>query len=863
MRIEAIRLQNVRGFGEKGVVLEGFAPGLNVLAARNEFGKSTVFDATRALLFHRHATAHRDVRGLESDGEGAPEIWLDVARGENRFRIEKRFLRKKMARVTDLVSGRVVAEADDAERWVRELIGADKPGQGPTGLLWVEQGGSLAQPHDGDGRGDAVHDALGREVAEVTGGERARRVLGLARERLDALITRERRSPKAGGPYKLAADRVATLRGDERDLDERVRTGVDVRERLVRAQDEAARLARPEEESARVEALQKARALAVQAEGAADRLKVQQDTATRARDAVEIARDAATRRRGDEDGARAAFAAEEETATHMTAMEAAAEAAGRKSADTRAELKRAVDQEAAARRDRDAAVRAQDAVRAANDLEAVRITLADARKHAETLSSLGPARPLPDLTVAENASIALVRAEAQAEAVAVSLSVEQASDAHLDGLPLVPGTHLLTGTTRLTAPGLDIMIEAPEPAEARALEKARAAFARALSDLGAPSLAEARQAAEDGKTREAERARLNAMLKGLAPQGIGELERRDAELAALAAQGGEAPDLDAADRALEEASELVAKATGRAEAATTRQEETRATAATAREDAAVARTRAQEARDRLGAEKGWAAARADLERILNEAVAADTAAATALARASESAPDVEAARAEVQRLEQAEDNRRKRVLDVAREVERLGAELRHVRAEGAEEKLAETRGQLEAAEADEARYAREADALLLLTETLSAAQERRRVQHFGPLLAEIRPLLTTLFADGSIDLTDNLSPGRLERGGRQEPVERLSGGTREQLAVLVRLGFARLMAKAGNPVPVVLDDALVFADDARIARMFTALNLAGRDIQIIVLTCRQESFEDLGGTVLTPKTLDGAMLSVF
>ena len=212
MRIEAVRLRDVRGFGARGLALEGLGAGLNVLSAPNEFGKSTLFDAVRAALFHKHTTTHRDVKSLEPDpGGGNPEVILDVATPEGRYRIEKRFLRKRMARVTDIGTGRVVAEADDAERWVRALIGADKSGQGPTGLLWVEQGASLRQPDAGEGRGDAVYDALGHEVAEVTGGERARRVLARAQERLDKLVTRERRSPKAGGPYRAATDRAEGL----------------------------------------------------------------------------------------------------------------------------------------------------------------------------------------------------------------------------------------------------------------------------------------------------------------------------------------------------------------------------------------------------------------------------------------------------------------------------------------------------------------------------------------------------------------------------------------------------------------------------------------------------------------------------
>jgi uncharacterized protein YhaN len=78
----------------------------------------------------------------------------------------------------------------------------------------------------------------------------------------------------------------------------------------------------------------------------------------------------------------------------------------------------------------------------------------------------------------------------------------------------------------------------------------------------------------------------------------------------------------------------------------------------------------------------------------------------------------------------------------------------------------------------------------------------------------------------------------------------LSGGTREQIAVLARLAFARLLARHGRDLPVVLDDALVFSDDTRIERMFTALTMAGGETQILVLTCRERTFHRLGGTEL-------------
>ena len=49
---------------------------------------------------------------------------------------------------------------------------------------------------------------------------------------------------------------------------------------------------------------------------------------------------------------------------------------------------------------------------------------------------------------------------------------------------------------------------------------------------------------------------------------------------------------------------------------------------------------------------------------------------------------------------------------------------------------------------------------------------------------------------------------------------------------------------------MILDDALVWSDDDRIERMFNALHRQARDLQILVLTCRQRAFERLGGRPL-------------
>lgn len=64
---------------------------------------------------------------------------------------------------------------------------------------------------------------------------------------------------------------------------------------------------------------------------------------------------------------------------------------------------------------------------------------------------------------------------------------------------------------------------------------------------------------------------------------------------------------------------------------------------------------------------------------------------------------------------------------------------------------------------------------------------------------------------------------------------------------IVRLAFAKLFAKHGNHVPIILDDALVHTDDERISTMFDMLAQIAQEQQIIVLSCRTRAFSDLGG----------------
>ena len=163
------------------------------------------------------------------------------------------------------------------------------------------------------------------------------------------------------------------------------------------------------------------------------------------------------------------------------------------------------------------------------------------------------------------------------------------------------------------------------------------------------------------------------------------------------------------------------------------------------------------------------------------------------------------------------------------------------------ERLAEAEGELAAARAEAKRLALTAGAWRLLHAELSGELAAARDALLAPLRERLLPYLQRLFPQAQPVLdTDTLALDRLRRGQAEERFQQLSLGTREQLAVLVRLALAKLLQdKEGQSPCLVLDDALVYADEARLEVMKTILQQAARDQQILILTCRPRDYRGL------------------
>ncbi|HEX2254554.1 MAG TPA: hypothetical protein VHQ65_14895, partial [Thermoanaerobaculia bacterium] len=165
------------------------------------------------------------------------------------------------------------------------------------------------------------------------------------------------------------------------------------------------------------------------------------------------------------------------------------------------------------------------------------------------------------------------------------------------------------------------------------------------------------------------------------------------------------------------------------------------------------------------------------------------------------------------------------------------------------ERLEDARGRRQAALSAAASVERRAGAAARLYAAMAAAREEARNAYSEPLRRCLGELGAGVFGPGfAVELDGELAVARRTAGGLTLPVERLSAGAREQLALLARVACAVLVTrttKRGGGVPLLVDDALGHSDAERLRSLGEVLSLAGERCQVIILTCFPERYRFL------------------
>lgn len=887
MHITRIELRHWRR--HEHLLVEGLSERINLICGRNESGKSSLAEALRHALFEPCKPVYDARKALQSrSSSDAPEVSVDLDIDGQRWRIDKRFLKKQQTRLTG-PDGRML-ETEESERRLQELLGVSIPEAGRVtkevdsrhlGLwpvLWLRQGQLAAI--DGavtDGVRARLTDLVAREVGSVATGALGARALQRVQQDYERFWTVSTGKPT--GEYgRLLKDRDAAggLRDQARDRLRQFESAVrELQETVDRLGDLAKRQRTADEQAAA------ARAKAKQAAERRTELEKRRGALNEERHSVAAAEGLIAQRRALAEEHAALQKQRDGQQTTESVLQAAVTHAEGMVLDRD---RNAADARNAAQAARDAAEQARQAAeRRALELRLRQmagrqtrvLALVDAQRQTQAAMAALPeigARTLAGLRgkLAECREAAIAR---DAAATTVTFTAEQGitttwtADGRSATQRIAAGSSSKHQTTSLGELHLDgigtVRVRSGAGQAADLADKARQAaeaLDQALRKLGVASVeeAETRQQAH-AEAVAADRKALAALQSALE---LGD----DADAAAIAAA------VDAAQRALSiEQARLTALPVPTAAAMAADPDSTRAAAGTAQDMADDASRSAEAAHKELQAQReGLGQMRleaagliARMGRIADELArlpAADElerrreAATRALGEAANHARDEQAAYEALGGDDAAEEAEAKAgvagtLQDLVQEARQRRGELQtQLRAaadldpaaqmQEAEAELARLQEQLQATE-------RHANAVRRLRETLLAVQRETRAALVAPVRQAVEPYLRRIFPQASLILgEEDWSLTGLVASAGEEPFDQLSLGAQEQFALLVRLGLAEVFTQ-GRRLPLVLDDPLINADPARCHAMINALRNAARKLQLIVFTCHEARHDSL------------------
>ncbi|MBY0551061.1 MAG: AAA family ATPase [Candidatus Obscuribacterales bacterium] len=162
--------------------------------------------------------------------------------------------------------------------------------------------------------------------------------------------------------------------------------------------------------------------------------------------------------------------------------------------------------------------------------------------------------------------------------------------------------------------------------------------------------------------------------------------------------------------------------------------------------------------------------------------------------------------------------------------------------------LVRAKEELAKSEAEQTRVDMQAYAIRELHATFNAARQRLQKDVVAPLQLLVGKRFGTItsgfYNAVAFDSTLKANGVAATSVGTTVPLDDISFGTREQLALLTRLCLAELLSEAGERQTVILDDNLVHTDTARMALACRLMEDSAHSVQIVVFTCHPERYSE-------------------
>lgn len=865
MILERISLRELKRFVEP-ITLDGLTPGLNLFVGPNEAGKSTIVEAIRAAFFERYRTSKAtDLFPFGLSG-ASPTIELEMELDDGRYTLVKTFGK----RAGCVLSGPTGTLHDaEAEEFLAAKLGFSMPLRGQSksehwglpGLLWVTQGTTqeLTEPISNAQRylDEILRDPLSASVTLTPGDV----ILDKVRAMRNALLTAGK--GQSTGELRAAQEAVRELEARIAELEPRIREHASAVDQLGELRKEYERLA---EDRPWLD-LRKRAAEAAEAIRAIEPMHRELEGARKMADALRQRIEGFDERRRE---------LEELEAERAQSDEIVEKKRGHHTETTgllkRAEARLAEAQEALAAAQR-ASRRAREAGRRLrieqdrDDLTRLRAELEkNLEKARELADSLSRARGTLEASRVTPAVLAELKGVANklhenhllldAVATVVEYAIEPDRRVSLGESTLQgQGEVRLHEATAMVVAGVGRFVIKPGGRDLAALRDEGLRLERELearlAEVGAVSLDDAEAKAAARRNAEGAAHEAKQMLALLAPDGtdalaaklagvVARIAELDHELATLSPDP-EAPSLDRAESEERNASGIY-------ETCRKVLEDARLAEGRARIEAETAARSVEELEKRLAEARARAEKDEDARREAQEELTKLEASIAKLER-DLAAASPETLAQDVERLEKSASAQESRYHDLSKRITGLESQLEALGALGLEEQHATLSASLERARLRLGELTRRASALDHLLEVLEREKRALTSSIRAPLEEKLRRYTRHLF-EAEVEFGDDLAPTRVSRrfgqAAEEATFDKLSYGAREQVGLLLRLAYADLLAEAGRPTLILLDDALVHTDGARLEAMKRALYDAATRHQILFFTCHPERFDDLG-----------------
>lgn len=868
MKLHRLVLTNYRGVTHREIEFPDH--GVVVVSGANEIGKSSMIEALDLLLEAKDRSGKKEVKQVKpTHADVGAEVMAEISTGPYRFMYRKRFHKRAETQLTVLSPVREQLSGDEAHERVLTMLA-----ETVDTSLWQAQRvlqASSTAPVDLSGS-----DALARAL-DVAAGE-AVALSGdepLLIERIDTEYLRYfTATGRPTGEWASVTKRLAAAESAVAQCAAAVAEVDDAVRRHTELNAEVSALTGQREE-ARAE-LTAARKAAETVAALVQRLKEAQMVAEAARLAQAASAGALTERRrlrADLDE-RAATIAELQAGLGLAEGETTLAREVHEAAEVAAEQARTAAQEQERRVDAARATLTRMTDRDEADRLATRLSKIDvSTRELDRITGELAGIALDDtgMRAIEAAAVAVERAAGQAELASARIELVAVDDLDVRvdeaRVALDAGTAWSVNTTADTAidvPGVltvRVVPGAPAAQTQARLDEAQNVLTAALATAGVAGVEAAR--ALDGRRREllGSRDRLRATVEALTGEDdLADLRSRLAQLRAGQPAEDGLFDLAGPTDAATARTELDA-AVALHRQAVADCETSRKVVAAAAKKLAEKTTRLSVLRDKLTtaqAELTVAAGRLEVQRaqagddqLAVEAQAADeeataTAGRVAALRTELSATQPDSVNATLDaavRRAELLDSRHESAVEALREV---AAQLKVYGTQGRKGQLDAAETEREHAHAEYLRVHRRARAAETLRTVMARHRDATRQRYADPFRLEVQRLGRLVFGeDFEVDVDSDLNIRSRTLSGRTVPYESLSGGAKEQLAIVARLAGASMVAKEDS-VPVIIDDALGFTDPDRLTKMGAVFDAVGGDGQVIVLTCSPERYASVG-----------------